>query len=187
MTLGFVMLNLFHTWGCTSNRPDRSPVYHAGSPEESPRSLTTVLDDSLTLAKIKKKISDDELVDQDDIHISVRHGVVHLTGTARDIYHRQMMESLIRTVEGVNRIENRMRLAHRATAFETPESIIVNHIRTALMRDPDLGSQTVTVKATPTRVVISGQTRSEAQKQRAAAIARSFAGNRQVVNAIQTP
>lgn len=162
-------------------------MYHKATPQEAPRSVLTVVDDSLTLAKIKKKIFYDDLVDQDDIDISVRHGVVYLDGTAQDEYHRRMMEDLIRTVDGVTRIENRMNLAHRGTVFQTAESLVVDQIRMNLIRDPDLATLPLAVEATPTRVILSGQAKSEVQKQKAATIAANFAGDRQVINEIKFP
>ncbi|MCG8616721.1 MAG: BON domain-containing protein [Desulfobacterales bacterium] len=173
--------------GCTSSQSPGPAVYHANTHQEAPRSVITVVDDSLTLAKIKKKIFYDDLVDQDDIDISVRHGVVYLTGTAKDEYHRRMMTDLIRTVDGVTRIENRMNLAHRGTVFQTAESLVVDQIRMNLIRDPDLATLPLAVEATPTRVILSGQVRSEVQKQKAATIAATFAGDRQIINEIKFP
>jgi len=182
--ISIISLVLILVVGCASSPNQGSPVYHTASPQETPRSFTTVMDDSLTLARIKTKIFSDDLVDQDGIEITVRHGVVYLTGTAQDNYHRRMIADLIRTVEGVGRIENRLRVAHRGTTFETAESMITQKIKLNLLRDPAIGPQPIVVETTPTRIILSGNVNSQVQKQQAAAIAQMNAGDRQVVNQI---
>ncbi len=182
--ISIISLYLVLVVGCASSPNQGSPVYYTASPQEAPRSFTTVMDDSLTLARIKTKIFSDDLVDQDGIEITVRHGVVYLTGTAQDNYHRRMVADLIRTVEGVGRIENQLHVAHRGTTFETAESMITQKIKLNLLRDPAVGPQPIVVKTTPTRIVLSGNVNSQVQKQQAAAIAQMNAGDRQVVNQI---
>ena len=179
-----ISLYLILTLGCGSSSNTGSPVYYTASPQEAPRSFTTVMDDSLTLARIKTKIFSDDLVDQDGIDITVRHGVVYLTGTAQDDYHRRMVADLIRTVEGVGRIENRLRVAHRGTTFETTEGMISQKIKLNLLRDPVVGPQPIVVETTPTRILLSGSVKSQSQKQQAAAIAQMNAGDRKVINQI---
>ncbi len=180
--ISIISLVLILVLGCASSPNQGSPVYYTASPQE--RSFTTVLDDSLTLARIKTKIFSDDLVDQDGIEITVRHGVVYLTGTAQDNYHRRMIADLIRTVEGVGRIENKLNVAHSGTTFETTESMVTQKIKLNLLRDPVIGPAPIVVETTPTRIVLSGSVTSQSQKQQAAAIAQMNAGDRQVVNQI---
>ncbi len=169
---------------CASTPNQGSPVYYHPSPQERPRSFTTVVSDSVVLARIKKKLFSDDLVDQGDVEIAVRHGVVYLTGIARDDYHRRMVVDLIRSVEGVTRIENRLHVTHRGTTFETEEGMIAGKIKMDLLRDPDIGPQPIVVEATPSHIILSGSVTSQAQKQKAAAIAEFSAGDRQVINQI---
>ncbi len=182
--ISIISLVLILVVGCTSSPNQGSPVYYTASPQERSRSFTTVMDDSLTLARIKTKIFSDDLVDQDGIEIIVRHGVVYLTGTAQDNYHRRMIADLIKTVEGVGRIENQLRVAHRGTTFETVESMITQKIKMNLLRDPAIGPEPIVVETTSTRIFLSGSVSSQAQKQQAAAIAQMHAGDRHVVNQI---
>ncbi len=179
-----ISLYLVLAVGCTSSPNQGSPVYYTPSPQETPRSFITVMDDSLTLARIKKKLFSDDLVDQDDIEITVRHSVVYLSGTAQDDYHRRMLTDLIRTVEGVGRIENKLQVTHRGTTFETAESMVTQKIKLTLLQDPAIGTQPIVVETTPTRIFLSGTVKSQAQKQQTAAIAEMNAGDRQVVNQI---
>ncbi len=179
-----ISLYLILVVGCASSPNQGSPVYYTPSPQETPRSFTTVMDDSLTLARIKTKIFSDDLVDQDGIEITVHHGVVYLSGTAQDTYHRRMVADLIRTVDGVGRIENQLRVAHRGTTFETAEGMVTQKIKLNLLQDPVIGPQPIVVETTPTKIVLSGSVKSQTQKQQAAAIAEINAGNRQVVNQI---
>ncbi|WDP88783.1 MAG: BON domain-containing protein [Desulfobacter sp.] len=168
--------------GCASAPPKGSPVYYNRAPEETPRSVFTAAEDTLILARIKSKLFSDDLVDQDDIDIRVRHGVVILEGNARDIYHRRMIMDLIQTVDGVVRIENRMALIHSGTTFATSESVTRDRIQMALLGDPELGPYPVRVTATRDEVILTGSVGSQVLKQKAAAIAKGFAGDRRVVN-----
>lgn len=172
--------------GCATDQSQGPAVYHADSHREAPRSFKTVVDDSLTLARINKKLFSDDLVARDGIDISVRHGVVHVTGTARDEYHRRMILDLIRMVEGVSRIKDRLELAHKGTQFETAEGMVADRIRIDLIRDPELSDQPVIVTATPTRVILSGRVKNPTLKHHAGTIASSHAGSRKVVNEIRT-
>lgn len=171
--------------GCTTSEPSNgSPVYYSPSPEQAPRSIATAAEDTFLLAKVKAKFVSDDLVDDSGIDITVRHGVVILEGTAQDAHHRRMAVDLARTVDGVVRVENRLRLIHTGTTFETPETIVQNKIKMALIQDPQMSGQPIVVEATPTYVVLSGKVVSQEQKQKAAAIAAEHAHDRQVINQI---
>ncbi|WDP86198.1 MAG: BON domain-containing protein [Desulfobacter sp.] len=103
-----VLTALILMTGCTSNKGPQPMVYSPPSAKEAPRSFTTMMEDSLILTRIKTKLFSDDLVDGKGIDILVRHGVVYLTGQAMDDAHRRMAMDIIRTVEGVVRIENQL-------------------------------------------------------------------------------
>jgi len=168
--------------GCSTAPQKGSPVYYQQDPRHAPRSFFTAAEDTLTLTRIKTKLFSDDLVDQGDIDITVRHGVVFLEGYARDIYHRRILTDLVQTVEGVSRVENRLGMKHPGTTFVTTEALIRDQIKMALLSDPELNTHPVIIHATTGQVILSGSVGSQAQKHKAAAIAMGYSGDRQVVN-----
>lgn len=171
--------------GCSTAPKKESPVYFEQAPEEAPRSVFTAAEDTLILARIKSKLFSDDLVDQGGIDIRVRHGVVFLEGSARDVYHRRMITDLIQTVDGVVRVENRLNMIHTGTTFVTSEILVRDQIKMALLRDQELGSHPIIVKVTADQVTLSGSVGSQFQKQKAVAMAKGYAGDRQVVDQLK--
>lgn len=106
---------LFFAAGCSSPQP--SPIHYRTGPDETPRSMATAAHDTLILTRIKSKLASDDLVDPGEIRIRVRHQVAILEGYARDVYHRRMVINLVRTVDGVVRVEDRMGLIHPPTPY----------------------------------------------------------------------
>jgi len=171
--------------GCSPVPKTQSPVYYEQAPKEAPRSVFTAAKDTLILARVKTKLFSDDLVDQGEIDISVRHGVVFLEGNAQDIYHRRMITDLIQTVDGVVRVENRLNMIHSGTTFVTSETIIRDQIIMALMSDQDLGGRPIMVRVTADQVILSGNVGSEFQKQKAAAAAKGYAGDRRLIDQLK--
>ena len=170
--------------GCAA-APQGSPVYSLSSPREAPRSATTVAGDALILTRIKMKIHSDDLVSSEGAHITVRRGVVYLDGTCMDHYQGRMLADLIRTVEGVARVENRLKPARTGTRFFSPNGFAAEKIRLHLQEDPELTIMDIRVTATAHQVMLTGSVGTQNQKQRASAIAQSHAGERQVVNQLK--
>ncbi len=181
----FLIISSHLVTGCTNQGHQGSPVYSAPSPKDAPRSVITVMEDSLVLTRIKTRIFSDDMVNGDGIHIMVRHGVVYLTGSTRDHYQGRVAADLIRGVDGVVRVENQLNESHPGTTFETEDSLVSGKIKLDLLRDPEIGTQPVTVQTTNTQVMLTGTVKSQAQKQRASAIAQDHSGDRRVVNQLK--
>ncbi len=168
--------------GCAPGPQEGSPVYYQPSPEHRQRSALTAAEDALLLARIKAKIFSDELVDQGRVTIKVRHGVAILEGKAQDVYHRRLLMDLIRTVDGVVGVKNQTDLIHKGTTFVTAAAIVRDNIQMALLQDPDTAPCPIQVAVTRQEVILTGSTRSQPIKQKAAAVAKKFAGDRRILN-----
>jgi len=167
---------------CTSSNSQGSPIYYEQSAKETPRSITTIAKDTLVLTRVKSKIFSDDLVSEEGIDIMVRNGVVFLEGTTSDRYQSRMIENLIRSVDGVVGVENNLKAIHTGTTFVNKGSLVAEKIQTALMKDQELGRLPIMVQATSGQVVITGSVTSQAQKQRASAIAEAYAESRPIMN-----
>ncbi len=181
----FMALMLLLGLGCSTTPEHGSVVYYDPAPQQAPRSVFTAVEDTLVLARIKTKLFSDDLVDQGEIDITVRHGVVFMQGNAQDIYHRRMITDLIQTVEGVVRIENRLGMIHQGTTFVTLETLVRDQIRLSLLNDSELSRYPIAVQATAAQVILSGSVGSLSQKERAAAMAKGYAGNRRVIDQLR--
>jgi|GEM_PF-1744518 len=158
-------------------------VYHAPS-QTSPRSPATAVKDTVLVARIQAKVFSDDLVSNSDADISVRHGVVYLEGISLDHNQTRMLVNLIRTVDGVIRVENRMQSPRRGTNFVSANEFITEKIKMGFLKDPDLNTQPIQVMTSDQEVVLSGTADTQAHKQKAGAIARKHAGVRRVINQV---
>ena len=181
----FLVISSLLITGCANQGHKGSPVYSSPSPKYAPRSVITVMEDSLILTRIKTRIFSDDMVNGDGIDITVRHGVVYLTGMTKDHYQGRMAADLIRGVEGVVRVENQLNESHPGTTFETQDSLTSGKIKMDLLRDSEIGTQPITVHTTSTQVILTGTVKSQAQKQKSGAIAQDHSGDRMVINQLE--
>ena len=98
-----------------------SPVYYQSNTEDRSRSPVAFVSDTLLMARIKSKFTSDDMVDDDDIHVKVRHGVVYLDGWVADAYQRRIVLDLVKSIDGVGRVVSRLQLTNPGTVFLKPE------------------------------------------------------------------
>lgn len=170
---------------CTAGPEAGGPVYSLSSPREAPRSAATIASDALILTRIQSKIHSDDLVSQEGAQITVRHGVVYLEGSCTDHYQGRMLADLIRTVDGVAGVENRLQPSQTGTSFLSPNGFVAEKIRLHLQKDEELRRMDIKVTATNHQVVLTGRVGNRDQKMKASAIAQPLAGERQVVNQLR--
>ena len=114
-----VMLILLILPGCGPPSTG-SPVYYQSSRESQPRSPAAFVSDAVLLTRVKSRFISDDMVDDDEIHVKVRHGVVYLDGWVADRYQRRMAQDLVQSIDGVNRVVSRLKLTHPGTIFINP-------------------------------------------------------------------
>nr|WP_319493065.1 BON domain-containing protein [uncultured Desulfobacter sp.] len=96
-------------------------MYYESSMENRTRSPATFVSDAVLLTRVRSKFISDDMVDDDEIQIKVRHGVVYLDGWVADSYQRRMAQALAQSVDGVNRVVSRLRLTNPGTIFINPD------------------------------------------------------------------
>ena len=95
-------------------------MYYQSSRENQPRSPVAFVSDAVLLTRVKSRFISDDMVDDDEIHVKVRHGVVYLDGWVADRYQRRMAQDLVQSIDGVNRVVSRLKLTHPGTIFINP-------------------------------------------------------------------
>lgn len=109
---------LFLMPGCASQNPNAgSPVYYQSDSEQRTRSPVTFVSDTVLMARVKSKFMSDDMVNDQGIHVKVRHGVVYLDGCVADIYQRRMAQDLVGSIDGVVQVINRLKLTNPGTVF----------------------------------------------------------------------
>ncbi|WP_289022618.1 BON domain-containing protein [Desulfobacter postgatei] len=96
-------------------------MYYQSNTEESARSPIGFVSDTVLMARVKSKFMSDDMVDDNEIHIKVRHGVVYLDGWVSDTYQRRMAEDLVRSIDGVGRVVSRLQISNPGTVFINPD------------------------------------------------------------------
>ncbi|NWH05009.1 BON domain-containing protein [Desulfobacter latus] len=117
------MICCFIIPGCAYHETNTgSPVYYQSITEQSPRSPATFVSDTVLMARVKSKFMSDDMVNDTNIHVDVRHGVVYLDGWVADTYQHRMARDLAQSIEGVARVVSRLHIANPGTVlFINPE------------------------------------------------------------------
>jgi len=115
------------------------------------------------------------------IDFRVQGGTVLLEGIAESLIEKRAAEQVIAKMEGVSRIENRLRV--RAMPQRTDE-VIAMHVRDALTEDPYLSERDIVITVQGGVVTLSGQQDALAKKRLAGLVAWWVPGVTDVHNAI---
>ena len=122
MALILSVFTLFLSPSCASQKTNTgSPVYYQSVTEQSARSTATVVSDTLLMTRVKSKFMSDDMVDDTNIHVKVRHGVVYLDGWVSDTYQHRMARDLVRSIDGVTRVVSRLQMTNPGTVFINPD------------------------------------------------------------------
>ena len=117
------LVSCFIIPGCASQKTNTgSPVYYQSVTEQSARSTATFVSDTVLMARVKSKFMADDMVDDTNIHVKVRHGVVYLDGWVSDTYQRRMARDLVRSIDGVTRVVSRLQMTNPGTVFINPDT-----------------------------------------------------------------
>jgi len=103
----------FMTAGCTAPKKG-SPIFGLSSDQNSPRSISTLMADSILSTRIKTKMTSDDLVYARSIHVAVHNGVAYLTGRVESDSLKRMAADLARGIEGIVRVENQLMVGKNA-------------------------------------------------------------------------
>ncbi|MBA3012517.1 MAG: BON domain-containing protein [Proteobacteria bacterium] len=99
--------------GCTAPN-NASPVFSLSSDPNSPRSISTLMEDSILCARVKTKMISDDLVYARSINVDVHNGVAYLMGSVETDSQKRMAADLARGIEGIVRVENQLMVGKNA-------------------------------------------------------------------------
>jgi hyperosmotically inducible protein len=169
---GLLILSLV-LGACTSTRTQQS----AGE----------VIDDSVLTAKVKTALIDDQVTKARDINVETYRGVVQLGGFVDTNEQKSRAGEIARAVSGVQEVRNDLRVSSpQATVGQVvDDSALTAAVKGKLITDQTMQSYKVNVETQKGVVQLTGFVDSADAKSRAADIARSVNGVRDVRNDLE--
>ena len=159
------------------------------SPEESTvaapsSSMGDVIDNTVVTARIKSALMANPRINSYDFKVETRNGEVMLSGFVDTQEQLDLAMETVRAVEGVGSIQNNVTLkAANATAGnKVDDGVITARVKAALLADPNVHSLDIRVVTRIDQVQLSGFVESQAQIDRAMALAQAIPGVKHVAN-----
>ncbi len=120
---------------------------------------------------------------EDAVDLQARNGVVTLTGTVSDGFHRTLAEETVAGLPGVRSVENRLKVRPDAPA-EASDAWLAARVRAALRYRRDLRAERIDVEVREGIATLSGSVPAARDRDRAGAVVRDVAGVREVRNTL---
>jgi osmotically-inducible protein OsmY len=136
--------------------------------------------DGVDIARVIRATSaDDARLRDSTLHVSVRHGAAHLSGSVASARAKRVAEELARQTVGVLRVENRLEVdAQPPLGDRSLESIVAG----ALSSNPHTDGFQLKIQASAGRIVLRGSVDTTFQRALAGQLASGIRGVRQVDN-----
>jgi hyperosmotically inducible protein len=148
------------------------------------RTVGTAIDDSVIEARVKSALFADPDVKAFDIKVDARKGEVQLSGFVDNEAQIDRSLALAKGVEGVKGVDNKVALKEGTASIgnKVDDSITTASVKSALIADSGIHGSQIGVDTRKGVVQLSGFVDSEAQADRAVAIARGAEGVQSVNN-----
>lgn len=149
--------------------------------------MGTDLDDSVITTSVKSALLADASVKSFEISVETRKGDVLLSGFVDSQAQIVQATTVAQSVAGVKGVQNKLALkgADTTVGVELDDGIITGKVKAALLADANVKSFDIAVVTRKDEVQLSGFVNSEAQIERAVALARQVSGVRTVDNALK--
>lgn len=160
-----------------------APTASTGAPP-SGTSVGTEIDDSVVTARVKSALLADHDAKSFEIKVETRKGEVQLSGFVDTQARIDNAIALVRQVEGVKDVENKMALKEGGATVGSAvdDGIVTTKVKTALLADADVKSFDIAVVTRKGQVQLSGFVDSQAQIDRAVGITRGIEGVQSIGN-----
>ncbi len=122
----------------------------------------------------------------DDIKLEAKDGLVTLTGTVSDASHRSLAGDTVAGLPGVTAVDNKLTENGQAPA-EKSDAWLITKVKTTLLFHKNVNGSATEVTAENGIVTLRGPAASNAQKDLAAEYARDVEGVKDVVNEMTVP
>lgn len=152
-----------------------------------PTTLGTQIDDSVITAGVKSALMADPDVKSLDLQVETRQGTVQLSGFVDNPAQIDRALAVVRGVAGVTGVENGVSVkgATATMGSRIDDTAVTTRVKTALLADPDIKSLDISVLTVEGAVQLTGFVNSQAQIDRAAALAAAAEGARSVKNELK--
>lgn len=117
---------------------------------------------------------------QDKIHVRAKDGAVTLTGTVRDDSQKQLAEDTVTNLPGVTSVDNRLKVSAESAAHS--DDWIAFKINTRLLMKANVSASDTHVEVHEGVVTLTGNAKTQAQKDLTEAYAKDVEGVRSVHN-----
>lgn len=148
----------------------------------------TVIDDSITTARVKAALLADPNLKSFDFRVVTRKGEVQLSGFVRDLAQYERAAELTQAIQGVKGVQNNVALNGKGNGRSVGEKVddinITARVNAALLADARVNSQDVTVVTREGEVQLSGFLESQRQIERALKVAGQVQNVARVSNAM---
>lgn len=168
--------------GCGKSAEKAAPP---GEPKpEAKTTVGTEIDDSTITTKVKSALLANEDVKSFDIKVETRKGEVQLSGFVDNQAQIDRAIAVTRGVEGVKNVDNKMSLKTTATTIgdKIDDAVITTKVKAALLADESIKSFDIAAVTRDGEVQLSGFVDNQTQIDRAATVARSVEGVKNVIN-----
>jgi hyperosmotically inducible protein len=157
--------------GC-DNRQDKLPTAPART------TVGTEIDDTVVTTKVKSALFADPDIKSFDLKVETRKGAVQLSGFVDNQAQIDRAITTTRGVQGVRSVENSisLKVGSATVGNAVDDGIITTKVKSALLADPNVKSFDIAVVTRKGEVQLSGFVDSQAQIDRAIAIAHKVDG-----------
>ena len=157
--------------GC-DNRQDKLPAAPART------TVGTEIDDTVVTTKVKSALFADPDIKSFDLNVETRKGAVQLSGFVDNQAQIDRAITTTRGVQGVRSVENSisLKVGSATVGNAVDDGIITTQVKSALLADPNVKSFDIAVVTRKGEVQLSGFVDSQAQIDRAIAIAHKVDG-----------
>jgi hyperosmotically inducible protein len=158
------------------------------------RSAGETVDDSVLTGKVKAALVDNDLVKAGEVNVDSYRGVVQLNGFVGTQAEKSAASKAAQSVKGVKEVRNNLEVksvamanadADRSAGQVVDDATITAKVKTDLIADPTTKAHQINVDTNSGIVELGGFVDSQAAKDRAAEIARSVKGVKDVKNDLQ--
>jgi hyperosmotically inducible protein len=157
--------------GC-GNHQDKLPTAPART------TVGTEIDDTVVTTKVKSALFADPDIKSFDLNVETRKGAVQLSGFVDNQAQIDRAITTTRGVQGVRSVENSisLKVGSATVGNAVDDGIITTQVKSALLADPNVKSFDIAVVTRKGEVQLSGFVDSQAQIDRAIAIAHKVDG-----------
>ena len=151
----------------------------------STKPVSMQIDDAAIKTQVLAKLSTNGRTNPFRLDVQVSEGVVHLAGTVDDAEERRIAENEAKSVDGVVRVINDIKIGDVTGGQMIDDGTITAKVKAKLAASAEINPFNVDVATAQGVVSLMGRVKTEAQKAEAERIARATEGVRGVRNLLE--